>query len=134
MIVGHRINRVNVEVGEPKGRVEIKAGVNLKEVSQKDFFAAGESKAGLNFDFNFTADYKEAGKIEVEGAVFFVEDKKVLDKLEKQWKKDKKIEDEAIIPILNRAMQIGYTEAIILADRVRLPSPLRMPMITPKSK
>lgn len=133
MIVGHKINKINVEVGEPKGRVEIKSGVNLKDVYQKDFFAAGEKKSGLNFDFTFTADYSGAGKIEVDGAVFFVEDKKVLDKLEKQWKKDKKIEDEAIVPILNRAMSIGYIEAIILADRVKLPSPLRMPMITPKS-
>lgn len=133
MIIGHKINKINVEVGEPKGRLEIKSGVNLKDVAKKEFFVAGEKKDGLNFEFNFTSDYGEAGKIDLDGAIFFTEDKKIMDKIEKQWKKDKKIDDELIIPVLNRAMSIGYIEAIILSDRVRLPSPLRMPRITPKA-
>ncbi len=132
MIIGHKINKINVEVGEPKGRVEIKTNVNLKDVAKKDFFVAGEKKQGLNFEFNFIADYKEVGKIEVEGAVFYIEEKKTMDKIEKQWKKDKKIDDELVVPVINRAMSIGYIEAIILADRARLPSPLRMPRVAPK--
>jgi len=133
MIIGHKINKINVEVGEPQGKVEIKCSTNLNNIDKKDFFVAGEKKPGLNFEFNFTAEYVNAGKIEVNGAVFYTEDKKVIEKIEKQWKKDKKVDDELIIPVLNRAMTIGYTEAIILADRVRLPSPLKMPRITPKN-
>jgi hypothetical protein len=134
MIVGHKISKINVEVGDAAGRVEIKTNVNIDKIEKKDFFVAAEKKPGLNIDFNFVADYGGAGKININGSLFYVEDKKIMDELEKQWKKDKKVDNELMVPIINRAMNISYVEAIIIADRVRLPSPLRMPRVTPKTQ
>lgn len=134
MIIGHRIDKVNAETGKAEGRIEIKCNANLNKVDRDDLFVAGEKKPGLNFGFNFTADYASAGKIAIDGTLFYAAEKKVMDEIEKQWKKDRKIDEEKMIPIINRAMAIGYTEAIFLADRLKLPSPLKMPRVAPQEK
>ncbi len=134
MIIGYRINKINVNAEEPKGQLEIKANVKVDSIKKKDFFVAAEKKPGLEFGFNFTADYGQAGKISVDGFIFYIAAEEVMDEIEKKWTKDKKVDDDRMIPVLNKAMHLGYTEAIVLADRVRLPSPLRMPRVSAKKK
>jgi len=43
------------------------------------------------------------------------------------WKKDKKLEPDMVIGVLNRAMELGYIESIPLSERLRLPPPMRLP-------
>ena len=127
-IVGHQIIKVIGKRGEPERNLKISSNVELKDVRKKELSIAGDKKPALDFEFEFTIQYGEkAGGINITGILFYTAEKAELDKLESAWKKDKKLEADMIIGILNRAMELGYIEAIALAERLRLPPPIRLP-------
>ena len=127
-IIGHQIIKIIGKRGEPERNLKITSNVELKDVRKKELSIAGDKKQALDFEFEFTIQYGEkAGGINIIGILFYTADKAELDKLEKAWKKDKKLEAELIMVILNRAMELGYIEAIPLAERLRLPPPIRLP-------
>jgi len=135
-IIGEQVTKIEaVNKGITK-QMTIANNVQIKDVVKKDFFVGGDKKPGLSFEFTFSAAYGETGsKIEAEGSIFFTDDKKRLDEIEKEWQEKKKIEDEKLIlPVLNRALEIGYVHAISLADKLRLPPPIQMPRFVPKAK
>jgi len=127
-IVGHQITKIVGKRGETEHGIEIKSNVELRDVKKKELNVAGDKKSSLTFEFEFIVQYGEkAGGINISGELFYTGDKKELDSLEKQWAKDKKIDKTMIISILNRAMELGYLEAIHLSERLRLPPPLKLP-------
>jgi len=127
-IIGHQITKIIAKRGEPTRDLKITSNVELKDVRNKEVFVAGDKKQALDFEFEFTVQYGEkAGGINITGILFYTGEKAELDKLEKAWKKDKKLEADLIIGILNRAMELGYIEAIPLSERLRLPPPMRLP-------
>jgi len=135
-IIGEQVTKIEaVNKGITK-QMTIANNVQIKDVVKKDFFVGGDKKQGLSFDFVFSAAYGDTGsKIEAEGSIFYIDDKKRLDDIEKEWKDKKKIEDEKLIlPVLNRALEIGYVHAISLADKLKLPAPVQMPRFVTKAK
>lgn len=133
-IIGEQITRIeSINKGITR-QMTIANNVQIKDVVKKEFFVGGDKKPGLSFEFIFSAAYGETGsKIEVEGSIFFTDEKKRLDDIEKEWQDKKKIEDEKLIlPVLNRALEMGYVQAIALADQLRLPPPIQMPKFVAK--
>ena len=109
-------------------RMEIKVNPTLIKVVKRDAVIGGESKAGLNFEFEFKVVYEEFGEIVVEGTIFYTDSPEVLRKLEQEWIASKEIKDEDTrLGIMNRVMEIGYLEAISIAKQVKLPAPLQLP-------
>jgi len=133
-IVGDQIFRIE---GVNKGvarQMTIANNVQIKDVVKRDIVVGNDPKQGLGFNFVFSATYDETGsKIEVEGSVYYIDEKKKLEEIEKEWQSKKKIEDEnLILPVLNRALEIGYTQSIAMADQLRLPPPIQMPKFVAK--
>ena len=134
-IVGHQIIKIIGKRGEPERGLKITSNVELKDVRKKDISIAGDKKPALDFEFEFIVKYGErAGGITITGILFYTGEKSELDKIEKKWKKDKKLDADMIINILNRAMELGYIEAIPLAERLRLPPPLKLPRFVKEQK
>jgi hypothetical protein len=127
-IIGHQITKILGKRGETERNIKINANVELKDVRKHDVFVAGDKKPSLDFEFEFTIKYgEEAGGININGILFYTGDDAELDKLDKAWKKDKKLEPDMVIGILNRAMELGYIESIPMAERLKLPPPMRLP-------
>jgi hypothetical protein len=134
-IIGHQITKIVGKRGDAEQNIKITSNVELKDVRKKDVFVAGDKKAALDFEFEFIIQYGEkAGGININGVLFYTGEKAELDKLDKKWKKDKKLESDLIIGILNRAMELGFIEAIALSDRLRLPPPMKLPRFIKDTK
>jgi|SRR3989338_7469609 len=130
-IIGESIHRISAERNQQNRmpvRMEIKVNPTLIKVVKRDAVIGGESKAGLNFEFEFKVVYEEFGEIVVEGTIFYTDSPEVLRKLEQEWIASKEIKDEDTrLGIMNRVMEIGYLEAISIAKQVKLPAPLQLP-------
>jgi len=133
-IIGEQVTRIEAANKGVARQMTIANNVQIKSVVKREFVVGGDKKPGLSFDFTFSTKYGDTGsKVDVEGSIFFTDDKKKLDEIEKEWQDKKKIEDEKLIlPVLNRALEIGYTQAIALADQLRLPAPIQMPKFVAK--
>lgn len=133
-IIGDQILRIEAVNKGVARQMTIANNVHIKNVAKKDFTVGSDSKPGMSFDFVFSAAYDETGsRIEVEGSILYIDDKKKLDEIEKEWNAKKQIEDEKLIlPVLNRALEIGYVHAVSLADKLRLPPPIQMPKFVGK--
>ena len=130
-IIGESIHRISAERNQQNRmpvRMEIKVNPTLIKVVKRDAVIGGESKAGLNFEFEFKVVYEEFGEIVVEGTIFYTDSPEVLRKLEQEWIASKEIKDEDTrLGIMDRVMEIGYLEAISIAKQVKLPAPLQLP-------
>jgi hypothetical protein len=127
-VVGHQITKIVGKRGEPEKNLKVGSNVELKDVRKRDIFVAGDKKSALDFEFQFTIKYGEkAGGIDITGILFYTGDKAELDKLDKEWAKNKKLDTTMVLNILNRGMEIGYLEAIPLAERLKLPPPIKLP-------
>lgn len=134
--VGDSIVKIEATRGEKIERpLSIKANVKITDVQKKELFAADEKKEGAVISYSFEIAYGEkTGKIIIDGQIFVVGDKKDLKKLEDEWVEKGKVEDELVIPALNRAMELGYLAAIPLAKELKLPTPIKMPRFAKENK
>jgi hypothetical protein len=134
-IIGHQITKIVGKRGVPERNLTVNTNVELTDVAKKDVLIAAEKKEGIDFEFEFTIQYGEkAGGINILGTLFYTADEQVLEKIVKQWKKDKKIDPAMMIMVLNKAMELGYLESIPLSERLRLPIPLKIPKFTAEAK
>lgn len=127
--VGDRLTKIEAERNEVLERpLAIKTQVNTTGVESKDLFVAGDKKPGLTFDYTFEAQYGEkTGKIAISGQILAVGTDEELKKIEKEWKKKKKLESDLVIPVLNRALELSYLQTLPLAKELRLPIPFKLP-------
>lgn len=132
--VGDAISKIEATRADKQERpMQIKANVKIIDVQKKELFAANEKKDGIAISYNFGIEYGEkSGKIVVEGMIFVLGEKKEMKKLEDEWIEKNKVEGELIVPVLNRAMELGYLVAIPVAKELKLNVPLRMPRFVPK--
>jgi hypothetical protein len=130
-VVGEVLNKVTATRGEMRGKqINIKHDLSLKSIEKKDLSSGTSIKPGVSFDYLLTVSYGESsGRIDVEGSIFAMGEAKEMDTIITKWAKKEKIDEDLLVPILNRAWQMGYVQAISLAERVRLPTPIRIPRV-----
>ncbi|MBD3312355.1 hypothetical protein GF352_02795 [archaeon] len=116
----------------------VQNNVNITDINLRGISPNSSDKA-LVFSFEYKTDYdlskpkgKSLGKIHFLGEVAFSDKKKAMDKVLKSWKKDKKIDDDVLFPVLQAALNFVNIEAIYLARKVLLPSPIRLPQVKPQ--
>lgn len=136
IILGEHVRRI---VAENKGiarKMTIANNIRITDIRRQTLRLAEEKQEGLSFDFIFASSYGDTGsKIEVEGTIFYGGDKKELDEIEKEWKEKKTIPQKLALPINNRALEIGFLQAIALSNQVKLPAPINLPkFITKEAK
>ena len=132
MIVGDKITKVDAKRGKLKRGIKIETKPEITKISSEEIFAAGEKKEGALVDFNFNISYGKSGHINLEGSLFITGEEKELKLLQKEWKKDKKINDNVFPVLLNRIFEIGLITAIPLSKTLGLPAPLQLPRVQPK--
>ena len=115
--------------------IKIEANVKLTDVEHKEIFAAGEKKDSVIVKYEFGVNYSDKAKITIGGAIFVFGEKKELTSLAKAWKKkDKKLDSDLNVALMNRAMELAYLTAIPVAKELKLPTPLRIPRFVKEKK
>ncbi len=135
-ILGENLYKITVERGALQRGMKIRNTPEILEVKKASVGVGTESKPVALVKFNFKTIYGESsGKIEIEGELYYMDDEKVLDQLEKEWKADKEIKNDGIrIPIMNRILETAFLKAIIFSEQVKLPPPIMMPRIEAGNK
>lgn len=133
-ILGSQLSKIEAKKGDLEREVRIKTNVEITDVRKKGVSIGNDVKTMLNFHFRFTANYNESTSILIEGVTYYADEEKKMDELLAKWKKDKKLDTETILPVLNQAMEIGYIQAIGIAEKLKLPSPMKMPKFIPQDK
>ncbi|MFC1698008.1 hypothetical protein ACFL1H_06720 [Nanoarchaeota archaeon] len=87
----------------------------------------------LIYTLEFKTVYKpKIGEIIFLGDLIQIKQEKEIKVIMKKWKKDKKVDNKNMAPILNTALTKCNVEAVMLARDLGLPSPVPMPKVQVK--
>ncbi len=136
IIIGEKITKIVAESHKWEPRMQIQNTPELLELSKSEVNIGGDKKNTLQIKFRFTTKYgTDAGKIEIEGMMYYADAPKALEQLEKDWKAGKEIKDDEVrVAVINRILETSFLQAIALADQIKMPPPLQMPRLAPSEK
>lgn len=105
-------------------KYSMKPSINIKSIEEHK---AGKADA-CKIEFAFGIDYSGLGKIDLEGVMFLLMDSKTLKEAVKGWK-DKKMNDEINLIILNAIMQKASLKALQVEEDLGLPPHVSLPRL-----
>jgi len=130
-IVGFNFTKIEAE--KRKGRsakVNISNNVAVKSIEDTDLSLGSEKQKAIKFIFEFVSKYEpDIGSIVLTGEVLFLEEAKKIQKIQDDWKKNKKIDGALMSVILNTVLSKSNVQALILSQEVNLPSPIPLPKV-----
>ncbi|HLC47413.1 MAG TPA: hypothetical protein VJI75_06845 [Candidatus Nanoarchaeia archaeon] len=136
---GFGFTRISVEKKENiKGKINIKNNVAIKEIERTEVSFGKSMQPVLKFIFEYRSDYEPGiGSIVLEGNLLDVQDDKLIDDVIRVWKKDKRINNDILTPIINNILTRCNVESLLLSREVNLPPPIPLPKVEvsmPKGK
>ena len=138
-VIGFNLTKILVERKGPiKGGVKVNTNMNITDVKKEDIVIS-QSKDTLNFDFNFSINYKSASSnvlvadILFEGRILYLVDPKDTKKILEDWKK-KTIDDSIRVPLLNSILAKCNIKALVLEEEIGLPSHIPLPSFKGKQE
>ena len=131
-VVGFGFTKMLIErKRDVKGKINIKNNVAIKEVSSIDMSLGKIKQKGLKVEFEFKSVYEpDIAQILFEGNVLDVSDEKSVEDLLKGWKKDKKLPNQFMEPIINSILNRCNIQALIFSKELNLPPPIPMPKVS----
>lgn len=126
-LAGFRYLKINVERNEElKGDLKITPNINIRSI---DKFKSENSKQELlQVDFEFGIDYASLGKLDLAGKMFLAVDSKTMKESLEGWK-NKKLDNEINLVILNTIMQKASLKALELEEEMNLPPHVQLPRL-----
>ena len=130
-IAGFGFTKIDVLKKENiKGQINIKNNVIIKDVEKTEVPFGTKKQSVLKFTFEYKAEYEPGvGHIRLEGNLLELREEKEIDKIISVWKKDKKLENDVLNPIINSVLGRSNIEALILSREVNLPAPIPLPKV-----
>ncbi len=132
-IVSITFSKLNAEKKKAvRGKVNVANNVAIKSVEKTSLAMAGSKQSSLKFTFEFTSKTEpEIGSILIEGDLVYMVDATQADEAVAAWKDSKPMRKEVITPVLNGILKKCNIEALILSQTMNLPSPVKLPTVSP---
>ena len=130
-IIGFNLLTILIKRKEKlEGQLKIDQNIDIIDI-QKEEIQISKDPA-LKIKFKFSINYSnDLAKLEFEGFLILLPEKKEFDELLKSWK-DKKIPEESKVPLFNFIMNKCNIKALTLEDDMALPTHIPMPKINPQ--
>lgn len=113
------------------GKLEVSSNIQIKKI---DKFKSDLAKQNtLEIEYVFDIDYKDLGKIQIQGKLFFITDSKTQKEIISQHK-NKKLDQEYQVFLLNTIIQKASLKAFQLEEELNLPLHLQLARFTPQEK
>jgi hypothetical protein len=126
-LAGFRYLKINVERNEElKGDLKITPNINIRSIEK--FKSENSKQELLQVDFEFGIDYASLGKLDLAGKMFLVVDPKTMKESLEGWK-NKKLDNEINLVILNTIMQKASLKALELEEEMNLPPHVQLPRL-----
>ncbi|MDI3473897.1 MAG: hypothetical protein PWR30_220 [Candidatus Woesearchaeota archaeon] len=129
-VLGLNITKMYIE---KKGAIEkgaqVNTNINLLTVKESKIKSEPTDRIGAVVSFEAKVEYSpNIADIVISGdLVFSDKDEKVVTDAISRWEKEKKLPTDISIEVYNAILRRVNIEALILADRMRLPPPFKMP-------
>lgn len=125
-LAGFKYTKINVERKEDnKGELKITPNINIQSI---DKFKSDSKQDILQINFQFGIDYSSLGKVELEGRLLLATDSKTLKDALEGWK-NKKLDNDINLIILNVIMQKASVKALELEEEMNLPPHIQLPRL-----
>ena len=137
------LKKVSANVEEQQvieGNINVNSSPTIESVKKKAAGLPGVKEViaiGFKFEIKYDLETKEkkkdsVGEIIINGEILYYteKEKELLDK----WEKEKKLEDSIAVEVLNTIFRRCLTVAINLSNELRLPPPIRFPVVKPKEQ
>jgi len=130
-IVSFNFNKISVERKNlPRGKINIKNNVSIKDVQKADLSLGKAKQAGLRFIFEYVSKYEpNMGEIKLEGDVLDLGEEKKVKEILDGWKKNKKLPSDLTAVVINNVLNKCNIQALVLSKEVNLPPPINLPRV-----
>ena len=134
-IISFMFDKMSVEkTSSITGNVNINHNFNIKNVKKSDINIEG-SKATLKLYFDFNVNYEpNIGNIQINGNLIYLDKEEELDKLDAQWKKEKRLPEDVTNLVANTILTKANVKALMLSQEVNLPPQIHLPKVTIKNE
>jgi len=123
-LVGSHFTKMAAERNDNfKGKLELSQNLQINTFEKVE-----GSKEVVKVGYLLEIDYKELGKISIEGLVFVSTDAKKIKEMIKSWE-DKKLNAQEYATITNLIIQKATIRALELEEEFRLPIHIRLPTV-----
>jgi hypothetical protein len=128
-VIGFNFNKILAEkTGKPEGKLNIAMNINFSDLEKEETKAL--NKDVLRTDFEFNIIYQKVAKFEIKGSVYFIATPEKLKEMLKKWQKEKKLSDEARVPLMNFVLTKCNVKTLQLEEEFSLPSHIPLPKVT----
>ena len=128
-LVGSRITKIEADrKPEFSGNLEITTNIRVISIDK-----IKEAKDTLKISYAFEINYKELGKILIEGNIFISTDSKIIKEILKA-KENKQLDSKEYITISNLINQRASIKALELEEELGLPIHMKLPTLTIKNQ
>src|SRR3989344_6165730 len=133
-IIGFNFDKILGErTAKDIAKVSIDHKVRIKDVKQ-EALPVKKADETLKFTFEYKIEYlTNVGNILLEGHLFYVDEPKKIKEIFNNWKKDKKIEQALMQPIMNTILVKCGIKALSLSQDINLPPHIPLPTVKPKA-
>ena len=126
-LAGFRFTKISSErQNESEGKLEIKPNINLKTIEK--FKSENSKQESLKVEFTFSLEYTNLGSVSLEGKLFLLVDQKTMKDAITGWK-NKNLDNEINLIILNVIMQKASLRALELEEEMGLPPHVQIPRL-----
>ena len=129
-IIGFNFDKIEVErMKDIVTKLEIKNSLGIKNITTEKFPLSTIDEV-LKFSFEFNLNYEPGvGRIILNGHILYTDEAKKIKDIQKEWKKDKKIDSKLLEMMINTILQKCHLKSLILAQEVNLPLHMNLPSI-----
>lgn len=135
-IIGTNFIEISVKKNKPvvKG-MKINNNLGIKSIEKMDLNLGANKQAGIKFIFEYITKYEpDVADMKLEGEVLMLENKDTVDTVLKNWKAKKPIDEAIMTNVMNAALTKSTIKALIFAQDMGLPSPVKLPRVVQKQK
>jgi hypothetical protein len=129
-VIGINVKNVIAKKSEEVlGAVKVNSNTTIKEIKEQDLPSLKQK--ALSIGFEFKTDYigekdKSVAEIVISGEVLFIDEN--IEKVIKEWKKDKKLPEDTNLQVINAVLKRGVVRALNLSEELQLPPPIALPV------
>ncbi|MBW2998406.1 hypothetical protein KY321_02600 [Candidatus Woesearchaeota archaeon] len=136
-IIGTNFTEITVKKNKNvvKG-IKVNNNLGIKSIEKMDLsFGKSNTQAGLKFVFEYVTKYEpEIANINLVGEVLLLESAETVEKVLDSWKNKKPVDEAIMTQVMNNALNKSTIKAIIFAQDMNLPAPVKLPKVVQKAK